>query len=349
RLGVLGRLMTAGGPEITKITFYSPHGRSVSVPSKWLGPVNALSLSRAEMDFHLLDRAREVGATVLEDAKVKGLIIAGGKVRGVLLEHDGQISEYRSDLTIDATGRARALSRKHSTSLGRKSNNSRRHGPLVAFKAHFKEKLVQANGCEIYFYPGGYGGLSQVEDNMSNLCFIVPAEEVQACAGNPEELMHHYVLSNFRASEMLRDRRAESSWLSVSIDAFGRNDLIATNGLIAIGDAASFIDPFTGSGILMALESGELAAEVILRWLPALKAGACFSELAAEYRARYLKTFSSRLRVCKWLRHLIFAPGPVIEATILTFGFSERLLQSLASLTRHVPDLHRRPIERDAH
>ena len=34
-------------------------------------------------------------------------------------------------------------------------------------------------------------------------------------------------------------------------------------GLLTIGDAAAFIDPFTGSGMLLAFESAKFAAESV--------------------------------------------------------------------------------------
>jgi flavin-dependent dehydrogenase len=66
RLGVLDEMLSAGGERITKTVFYEPDGKSVAVPSEWFfrGGAGALSLSRAAMDFRLLERARAVGAEV---------------------------------------------------------------------------------------------------------------------------------------------------------------------------------------------------------------------------------------------------------------------------------------------
>jgi flavin-dependent dehydrogenase len=72
--------------------------------------------------------------------------------------------------------------------------------------------------------------------------------------------------------------------------------------LLAIGDSAAFIDPFTGSGMLMAFESGELAAEVIVRHRDKLTTNA----LGAEYAAGYIQKFDSRLRISGWLRRAGF-------------------------------------------
>jgi flavin-dependent dehydrogenase len=107
---------------------------------------------------------------------------------------------------------------------------------------------------------------------------------------------------------------------------------------MAIGDAASFIDPFTGSGMLMALESGEVAAEVVSRHLPALRVAgpddaAALGALAGDYRSRYGERFDSRLRVCQLLRRAAFVPR-LAEAAIFALSASRRVRRRLARATR---------------
>ena len=57
-----------------------------------------------------------------------------------------------------------------------------------------------------------------------------------------------------RAAFTPKEIRVANEWLSVSLDSFGRHLPVPATGLIAVGDAAAFIDPFTGSGMLMALK-----------------------------------------------------------------------------------------------
>ncbi|HKG79218.1 MAG TPA: hypothetical protein VKA78_07360, partial [Pyrinomonadaceae bacterium] len=85
---------------------------------------------------------------------------------------------------------------------------------------------------------------------------------------------------------------------------FGRQRPSPASGLLSIGDSAAFIDPFTGSGMLMAFESGELAAHVILRHRDQQSVGA----LGAEYAAEYVRKFDSRLRISGLLRRAAFKP-----------------------------------------
>jgi hypothetical protein len=85
--------------------------------------------------------------------------------------------------------------------------------------------------------------------------------------------------------------------------------------------------------MLMALESGEIAASVIVQRLAQLRRGEGFEELAVDYRALYGARFNARLRVCSFLRRAAFVPG-LAAAAIRVFGTSERLRRRLARATR---------------
>jgi flavin-dependent dehydrogenase len=333
RLGVTESMNVAGGAPLTETVFYSERGRRVSVPSEWFNTKEraALGLSRAEMDARLLTRAREAGADVLEETQAHDLILEQGSVRGVRLkEREGRTVEALSLVTIDATGRSSALARKVKEGA---STAPKKRAPLVAFKAHFHHARVEAGHCEIYFYKGGYGGLSSVENGLSNLCFIARASDVRACASDPARVMREVVCSNVRAQETLAEASTASPWLSVALEGFGRREVVPLSGLFTVGDAASFIDPFTGSGMLMALESGEVAAQVIARRLVSLRRGHGFEELAEDYRAQYAASFNRRLRVASLLRRAAFVPG-LASVAIRLSASSERLRRRLARATR---------------
>ncbi|HKG15093.1 MAG TPA: FAD-dependent oxidoreductase, partial [Pyrinomonadaceae bacterium] len=197
RLGVLAGMESAGGSQVSETVFYAPSGRALSVPSEWFGGARsaALGLSRAEMDARLLRRAREVGVCVLEESALAGVTVEGGRVRGVSLHVEGsRVREYRAAFTIDATGRGRAVARRaerelkgaretakdESVGVGNETGARTR---LVAFKAHLEGARGAEGACEIYFYPGGYGGLSPVEGGASNLCFFARASDVRARGG----------------------------------------------------------------------------------------------------------------------------------------------------------------------
>lgn len=335
RLGVAEEMMKAGGADLVETVFYSRSGRSVSVPSAWFGVAGArgaLGLSRAEMDARLLARARAVGVEVLEEAHASAFLSQPSGARGVRLKHHGQAFEARALAVVDATGRSRSLARQIERSDA-KHRAIRRGSPLVAFKAHLEGARGNSDHCEIYFYKRGYGGLSRVEGGLSNLCFIASARDVRACGGDAERVMREVLMKNSRAARTLEGARARSEWLAVALEGFGRRPVAPADGLLAIGDAASFIDPFTGSGMLMALESGEVLGRTVARHLPHLRRGEPFAELARDYRAEYDRVFKARLRVCAYMRRAAFVPR-VAETLIFALGASTRARKRLALSTR---------------
>jgi len=150
------------------------------------------------------------------------------------------------------------------------------------------------------------------------------------------------VCRNQRASHTLRDAALHSDWLAVSLEGFGRHSPTPVNGLLTIGDAASFIDPFTGSGMLMALESGELVANTIMRHLPQLNE-LQLQTLSEQYRAAYERQFNSRLRLCSMIRRAAFAPGSPISRSVFSARATPCEGESPAPPARSRNETSRRP------
>src|SRR2546430_13533218 len=331
RLQVANALSAAHPADLAVTVFYSRYGKNVRVPSLWFGATGiALGLSRAEMDERLLRRASEAGAHVLEDAHATHVIFENQTARGITIRQGTCETTYHAPITVDATGRTRALTRR----LGAHAKLARReHEPMVAFKAHLENTAIEPGACEIYFYRRGYGGLSSLENNLSNLCFLASARDVRACGAHADRVMREVVCENQRAAHTLARARVNANWLAVSLEGFGRSSVAPVSGLLAVGDAASFIDPFTGSGMLMALESGELAATAIAEFLSHSPGISSLDQLQTVYADRYRQTFNSRLTVSSLLRKAAFVPG-LAETAIGFFGASDHLRRKLAQATR---------------
>jgi len=332
RLGVSDQMLAARPAFLNETVFYSRSGNRVGVPSAWFGAnKQALGLSRAEMDERLLRRAVECGVEVLEGAQISSCLIEDDDVRGARMRTSDRELNIRALMTIDATGRTRALARRFEKPPRRATS---RRASLVAFKAHLQGARIEAGACEIYFYRGGYGGLSNIEGGLSNLCFIASARDVRAFGADAETVIRSVVCQNVRAGITLLNASARSPWLAVSLDGFGRHKPAPVPGLLSIGDAASFIDPFTGSGMLMALESAELAAQVIANRIRAIGGDRQLREMAVDYAAAYARKFNSRLRLCSLMRRAAFVPGMAAVA-IRLFGLNEQLRRRVAEATRN--------------
>ncbi len=327
-LGVLAAINDAGGAAYVETVFFSRNGRGAAVESSWFGTAGstAIGLSRAEMDLRLMNRAKAAGVTVREGAAVTGLIFDDEKVAGIKLKSkDGAESAVTATLTVDATGRARSLARR-----AEKSSEAKRPARFVAFKTHLSGATVDPGACELYAYRGGYGGCNAVEKGLHNLCFIASAADTKRLGSDPERVWREVVLTNRRAARTMRDAVPVEPWLAVPIERFGRGTLVPSAGLITVGDAAAFIDPFTGSGILLALEGAKIASDALAS---SFSKGFDFDTFSSEYKHKYAAAFDKRLRVCSILRYAAFIPF-LAETTISLLSVSTALRQRIALATR---------------
>ncbi|MEK7723503.1 MAG: NAD(P)/FAD-dependent oxidoreductase [Acidobacteriota bacterium] len=320
-LGVLDKMLSKNGERISETIFYAPNGKLVNVPSEWFSQnETALGLSRAELDFQLLERAKQVGVEVLEETQVVGLLIENGEVLGVKTKTD----EIFADITIDATGRARVLGKLAEKQI--QNPKSKIQNRLVGFKAHLKNVEMEKGRCEIYFFRGGYGGLNYVENGIGNHCFLVKASIVKEFGGDVERILNEVIFQNIRAKETMQNAEPIFDWLAVSVDGFGIKNLNPAPNLLAIGDAGAFIDPFTGSGMLMAMESGEILAQTVERDLST-------TIIIEHYKQLHQKRFKKRLRICNLMRRAAFAPN-VAKWVISILNLAEKPLEALAKATR---------------
>ena len=344
-MGVFDEMLAAGGERISETVFFARNGKSVAVPSAWFGEnaQRALSLSRAEMDFRLLEKAKQLNVEVLEETSASKLIFDNENLSGIKIRNkNGDANEVFAGLIIDATGRASVLgklaekenSRRRASKAQLQSGGKQLQNPkfkiqnrLVGFKAHLKDAHPENGRCEIYFFRGGYGGLSRVENDLANFCFLVKADLVKEFSGDAEKIIEKAVFQNKRAAETLKNAVPVHEWLAVSVDGFGAKNLNLVPNLLAVGDAGAFIDPFTGSGMLMALESAELLARCVSE-------NAFSNEKIAEnYKLQHRKKFQNRLRLCALIRRLAFAPA-LANIGISVLSLSDKPREFLARATR---------------
>ncbi len=142
---------------------------------------------------------------------------------------------------------------------GRKIASSR-GGRLFGFKAHYEGPSRDA--IELFFFDGCYVGLNAIEGGVTNVCGLGP-EDVLA--------RHHFDIDSLvgtssKLADRLRPLQRKFRWLTVGPLVFqNRFRERFDDGQYPAGDALSFVDPFTGSGMLSAVVSGRLAGMAAAR------------------------------------------------------------------------------------
>jgi menaquinone-9 beta-reductase len=322
-LGVLDEMLNAGGDHIFETVFYETGGRSVTVPSRWFdGEGFALSLSRARMDEILLNAARQSGVDVREETSVVGLVNSRTAITGVRLRNkNGEIDEVDSSIVVDATGRARVLAR-----LSDKQSSTNPPKPrFIGLKGHLIGADVPDGVCEIYAFRGGYAGLSRVEGGEANLCLIARSSLMKN-AGDADQVFEILKNQNRRASQTLADARKTHDWLAVSVPSIGLNEPPLTRGLFTVGDSAAFVDPFTGSGMLMAMQSSRLLKDSISA------VGLDPVVLKQAYYPAFQKQFAPRLGAASVIRRVAYEPR-LSALAVRALSMSKKLRAALARKT----------------
>ena len=205
-LGVRSELFAKGGDRVAETRFYGRTGRSVAVPTAWFGGGEfALSLSRAEMDLALLNRAKAVGVEVIENGRVVSADFREGEVRSIVVRTEKAEDRFEifGDIFIDASGRSAVFEKLIGSSPAKAGRNG-----FVGFKAHLRDVTAEPGVCEIFFFDGGYGGLSHVEQGKANFCFLVTAELAKQSIGKTNELFGFILEQNNRAKERMQHASA---------------------------------------------------------------------------------------------------------------------------------------------
>lgn len=180
---------------------------------------------------------------------------------------------------------------------------------LFGFKAHFTGPVNDV--VELYFpAAGGYVGVSAIEDGLTNVCGLAPEDALAARGFNIDAFLARDAALAARLRPLARQWR----WLTTGPLIFGHRLRRASEpGIYPAGDFLSFVDPFTGSGMLAALLTGGLAGRAAARGLPSQDyLDACRRALERPFAAAQL---FRALLANGWAERLArFAPGPLLFA-----------------------------------
>jgi flavin-dependent dehydrogenase len=321
-LGVSEQLKAAGAQTINRLKLVVERERLVEARIDQISVAgsSAIGISRARFDQILFERACSVGTECREGIAVKDRLWEDGRVAGVkaVSVPEGRALQFRAPFIVDASGRNSRLM------VGRRERvGGRRGSRMYAMKAHLRGVQGIDDQIELYFFRGGYGGLSRVEGGLVNLCFVLEESTLKRSGGNADRVLDETMRLNEVAAARLKEARPEGKWLTVGPLTFGR---VRTgfDGVIAVGDASGMIDPFTGTGIQMALRTGELAGRALVESGPP-------EEAVARYTRLHRTEFRDRLKAAALLRRVAFSPAAArLAASVMTRfpGLGRRVIRA---------------------
>lgn len=259
----------------------------------------ALGLSRHKLDHLLLRRATAAGAEVMERAHVRDVLVERGSVVGVAATIDGARAELRAPLVVGADGHHSVVSR--ALGLDAAPPWPRKTG-LVA---HYRGVTGLDAWGEMHVGRHGYAGLAPLEDGLTNVAFVADAAVVSGRDGPLERFFEGGLARLPAVATKLAGAERVGGIRGVGPMA-RRARRTAGDGFLLVGDAASFLDPFTGEGIYEALRAAHLAAPVASA---ALRAGDVSAATLTPYRAARRRAFFAKRQVCWLVQGFVHAPA----------------------------------------
>lgn len=251
--------------------------------------LGGFGMSRYELDFQLYNLALKTGVEVFQDT-----------VTDVQFESDSfQIStksnaQIESKIVIGAFGKRSNLDVKFNRKFITKKS------PYLGVKIHVSGEFPEEK-VALHNFKGGYCGLSKVENNHINLCYITNYDAFKKHK-DIDTFQREVMFNNSELKTIFQNTKAKfDKPLTISQISFETKDPIE-NHMIMCGDTAGMIHPLCGNGMGMAIRSSQLASQLIIDYLQGKIEER--KTLEERYAKQWQKTFSLRLKAGHTIAYL---------------------------------------------
>jgi len=274
-----------GAKKISKVQVSTTKGNLI----KGVLPLGGFGMSRYFLDSLLLKNARVNGVQVLKDS-VDSILFKNG----VFTVQTKDSKSFQSKITIGAFGKRSELDLKMNRKFIQKKS------PYLAVKLHVKGDFPE-NLIALHNFKGGYCGVSKVENNSINLCYITEYHSFKKHK-NIKDFQEQVVFKNKHLKKIFEESTSVfEKPLTISQISFETKNPVE-NHIIMCGDTAGMIHPLCGNGMGMAIASARLASERILQFLNGeIKTR---ESLEKQYFKDWNKEFKTRLKTGHFIARL---------------------------------------------
>ena len=306
-----------GAKDIKKLTLSTRKSRSVSTNL----PLGGFSISRYCIDAALKDKAEEYGALVLQAN------VLDGKFENDFFTVKTSTKEtYSAPLVIGGFGKRSTLDVKLHRAFIKKAS------PYLGIKAHYKGYFPD-DAVGLHNFEGGYCGVSKVENNHINICYLVDYKTFKKHK-SITDFQKNVVYKNKFLKEILSSTTMVfDKPLTISQVSFSSKKPIE-NHILMCGDSAGMIHPLAGNGMGMAIRSAQMASNLILDYTCGkLKSR---KELELAYTKAWTKEFGLRLKAGHIISRL-FRLGFISEIMMLLLQLFPFILPRIIKKTHGKP------------
>jgi geranylgeranyl reductase family protein len=258
-------------PRFEKVMGLRVYSRETMIELPWpelrSWPDFRLVMPRWDFDAMLAERAAKGGATVVEGTEVLGPIIEDGWVRGGMVRAAGDTGAppgaIRAKFVISADGAAS----RFASAAGVKRDDTRPLG--IAARRYYRTDYDPGGWLESWLdlWDGdmllpGYGWLFPVNGGRINVGAGLLSTFKNFKDVSARRLFDAFVRmlpASVEADEDTADGVVRSGPLPMGLNRLP----LAVPGMLLVGDAGGAVNPFNGEGIAYAIETAEVAAELI--------------------------------------------------------------------------------------
>lgn len=271
---------------------------------------------RGTYEFEFPRPARGVSRMLLDDLLFRSAVESGARdfsgwtadsvSPDVSLTRGEQRATIRARVVIGAWGRWG----RFDTQLGRKfvRDRARRN---FGFKRHYRATTPAAPSIDLYSFDQGYLGVSPVEGGTTNICGLVHASRISGLKGGWETFIDGICRDERQLQALYAAHEpAQENFLSSDPVIFRPRSAIES-GIIMIGDASGIVDPLTGNGMAMAIQSAFVAARVVRDIL----LGNDRATAEQKYVEAHRRFFGGRIRWSRRVAALLSRPT-LLEAAL---------------------------------
>lgn len=282
------------------------------------------ALSRARLDQALLEAAEAAGARVLTGTRaLLGPAVAGvAPLREVVLQHGNARLRVDAKVVLIAAG----LTHRCLEGAPEISTNIEPHSRVGAGCVLPADAAGLPLGVlQMAVGRGGYVGLVRVEGGEINLACAFDRVLLRSSGGAAGACQTILAEAGFGPLPPLDD----AAWqLTAALSR--RTRPLSGHRLLLLGDAAGYVEPFTGEGMGWALTSSLAALPLVLRGLEHWDGA-----IETEWRRLHHRWVTRRQTFCRALALVLRQPGASWAL--------HRVVGTLPSLTSSMIELLRRP------
>jgi flavin-dependent dehydrogenase len=222
---------------------------------------------RSEFDKLMLDNAREHGVEAHEGVRVLDVLFSSDRATGLrILDADGREREVEAKVVVDASGQSTMIASRFKL---RVADPELKKGALWTYYEGAYRDAGRDEGATLVLQTSGKKGwfwYIPLHNNIVSIGVVAPFEYLFDGRGDHETIYREELDRCPAAKERVSVGRRVAGFYATK-DYSYRSRQAAGDGWVLVGDAFGFLDPLYSSGVLLALKSGQLAADAVAEGL----------------------------------------------------------------------------------